>query len=797
MMPPVPYNAHLGTDPKRALWGSTWRYQERREPTWRYGLAPDTIGEMTQIAPADRTVFRTCPLCEATCGLQIEVRNGAVNRIRGDQDDVFSSGFICPKGSTLKQLHEDPDRLRKPLVRRGVDHDGAPVFEEVEWDEAFRVVEEKLTSVRERHGAEAVGVYLGNPNAHLLGAVTHTRPFLKAVGSRSRFSASTVDQMPRHVASGYLYGSGASVPVPDMDRTDLFVLLGANPFASNGSMCTAPGFPDRIDAVRKRGGRVVVIDPRRTRTAEAADLHLSIRPGTDAALLGAVVHHLIGTDQVSMGKIAALVDGRSKLSAAVENFTPEWAAGVTGIDAGQIRELADEIGAAKSAAVYGRIGTTTVEFGTLATWLLDVIAILTGNLDEPGGMMFPRPATERVRPPRPGRQFRVGRWASRVSGRPEVQGELPAADMPDEMLVPGDGQLRMMFTCAGNPVLSCPDGDRMDEAFASLDAMVSVDIYLNETTRHADVILPPPSALEKSHYDINFYGLSIRNISNFSTPVFDRDLMTEEDIYAKLTLIALGRGADADPEIVHDQMVRELLAAETAVEGSPLAERDVGEMLDQLAQGSGSVRVVDAMLRTGPYGDQFGANANGLSVAKLQENPHGIDLGPLEPRLPDLLNTVDDRIDLFSGPFLAELARLDARATEWAMDGRLRLVGRRHLRSNNSWMHNLEVLVRGKARCTLQINPMDAAELGIADGIDAVVRSRVGQVVAPVEVTESVMPGVVSLPHGWGHDMAGVKMDVAQRHAGVNSNVLTDPAVVDPLSGTAALNAIPVEVVPA
>ncbi len=755
------------------------------------------MGGMTEPSTTDRTVFRTCPLCEATCGLQIEIRDGAVKRIRGDRDDVFSSGFICPKGSTLKQLHEDPDRLRKPLVRRGFDDDGAPVFEEVDWDEAFRVVDEKLAAVREQHGVESVGVFLGNPNVHILGASTHTRGFLKALGSRSRFSASTVDQMPRHVASGYLYGSGASMPVPDMDRTDLFVLLGANPFASNGSICTAPGFPDRIDAVRERGGRVIVIDPRRTRTADAADLYLPIRPGTDAALLAAVVHHLIGTDQVSMGRVAAQVDGSETLADAVEHFSPEWAAEVTGIEADQIRALADEIAAADSAAVYGRIGTTTVEFGTLTTWLLDVVAILTGNLDEPGGMMFPRAATERVRPPRPGRQYRVGRWASRVRGRPEVQGELPAADMPDEMLEPGEGRLRMMFTCAGNPVLSCPDGDRMDEAFASLDAMVSVDIYLNETTRHADVILPPPSALEKSHYDISFYGLSIRNISNYSDPVFASDAMTEEDIYAKLTIIALGMGADADPALVHDQMLRELLGAEVAVDGSPTADRRVEDLIDQLADGSGSVRVVDAMLRTGPYGDQFGANPDGLSVEKLRENPHGIDLGALVPRVPAILNTVEDRIDLFAGPFIEELARLDARATEWAMDGRLRLVGRRHLRSNNSWMHNLEVLVKGKARCTLQVNPSDAAELGITDGVDAVVRSRVGQVVAPVEVTESVMAGVVSLPHGWGHDLAGAKMGVARRHAGVNSNILTDPNLIDPLSGTAALNAIPVEIVPA
>ena len=745
----------------------------------------------------DRTVTRTCPLCEATCGLEIEIRDGAVHRIRGDRDDVFSGGFVCPKGATLQHLHEDPDRLRTPLVRRGVDADGVPVFEEVSWDEAFARVDELLGGVRERHGNRAVGIYLGNPNVHTLGASTHGRQLVKALGGGAVFSASTVDQMPRHVASGHLYGSGALMPVPDLDRTDLLVMLGANPHASNGSICTAPDFPGRIAAIRERGGTVVVVDPRRSRSAEAADVHLAIRPGTDAVLLAALARGVLAAGGDRPAPLDGLVDGIDELDRLLQPFTVDTAAAVTGIDAAAIEQLTTDLIAAPSAAVYGRIGTTTVEFGTLATWLIDVLAMLTGNLDRPGGSMWPRPATERVRAPGEGRAYAVGRWTSRVHGHPEVQGEFPAADLADEMLTPGDGQLKMMVTVAGNPVLSCPDGDRLDEAFAGLEAMVSVDIYLNETTRHADVVLPPPGPLEKSHYDIAFYGLSVRNVANWSEPVFAHDGPAEEDILARLTLLAMGLGPDGDPQIVHQQMVEGLLGAEVADHASPVAGRDVDELVAAVDGDTGADRVLDAMVRTGPYGDGFGADPEGLSLAKLRANPHGIDLGPLEPRLPDLLRTPGRRIDLFAGPFADELGRLAARLPAWVDDERLLLVGRRHLRSNNSWMHNLEVLVKGKARCTLQVHPDDAGRLGLADGASAVVRSRVGEVVAPVEVCDSVRPGVVSLPHGWGHGRPGTRLGVAARHAGINSNVLTDPAVLDPLSGTCALNAIPVDVSPA
>ena len=746
---------------------------------------------------ADRIAFRTCPLCEATCGLEIEIADGEVKRIRGDRDDVFSHGFICPKGSTLKHLHEDPDRLRAPLIRRGFDAAGAPVFDAVEWAEAYAEVDRLLREVRTVHGNEAVGVYLGNPGAHVLGAATHTRHLVKGLGAGAVFSASTVDQMPRHVASGYLYGSGGSMPVPDIDRTDLFVCIGANPYASNGSIATAPDFPGRIEAVQARGGRVIVIDPRHTRTAAQADLHLPIKPGTDAVLLAAVVRRLLAGGHAGAGRVGGLVDGVDQLRIAVEPFTAEVAAAATGVAAPAIDALADEIAAAPRAAVYGRIGTCTVEFGTLTTWLLDVIAVLTGNLDEPGGMMFPEPAHDRVRAPKPGRPFRIGRRHSRVNHRPEVQGEFPVADLPDEILEPGEGQLKMMVTVAGNPVLSCPDGARMDAAFAALDAMVSVDIYLNETTRHANVILPPPGSLEKSHYDLNFTNLSIRNVANFSPAVFETDLPAEEDILATLALIALGFGPDADPDALHDQVLSGLLRAEIDTDESPVAGRDLDELMSMVDGDTGSERILDAMLRTGPRGDGFGATPGGLSLELLRDRPHGIDFGALEPRLPGLLRTPEHRIDLFAGPFADDLARLEARLPEWSDDTRLRLVGRRHLRSNNSWMHNLPVLVKGKPRCTLQVHPDDAADLGLRDGDAAIIRSRVGEVTVPVEVTDSVMPGVVSLPHGWGHGKPGARMAVAGEHAGVNSNVLTDPSMIDPLSGNAVLNGIPVEVLPA
>ncbi len=747
--------------------------------------------------------MRTCPLCEAGCGLEITVARGEdgterVQRIRGDMDDVFSHGFICPKGSTLKQLHDDPDRLRLPMVKRDGEH------VEVSWAEAWDEIAARLPDVIERHGREGLGVYVGNPTAHSLSAMTFSRALLTGLGTRTRFSASTVDQMPRHVAAGHVFGSPVAIPVPDLDRTDHLVILGANPYASNGSVCTAPDFPGRLEAIQERGGKVIVVDPRRSRTAEQADEWVSIRPGTDALLLAAIAHVLIDEGLADVGDhVRAHVAGVERLGAALAAFTPEVVAVPTGVAAETIRTMARELAAAPTAAVYGRIGTTTTEFGSTASWLIDVVNTLSGNLDRPGGSMFATPvaggATTRGRPGT-GKGFKVGRGHTRVSGHPEVMGEYPVGALAEEITTPGEGRLRALVTLAGNPVLSTPNSNQLADALDDLEFMVSIDLYLNETTRHADVILPVPSQLERGHYDLLLLQFAVRNVANYSEPVLPlaEGQPDEWEVISKLSLIAQGMGPDADPAIVDDLAIDGMIASAVKDESSNVFGRDPDELRAGLdASGRrGPERVIDFMLRTGPFGDGFGADPDGTSMDDLLAHPHGRDFGALVPRIPEILRTPTGRVELAPDVFVDDLDRL-ADAIPELTERDVVLVGRRHLRSNNSWMHNINVLVKGAPRCTLQVHPDDADALGLTDGGAVRITSRVGEVVAPVEVTDAIRPGVVSLPHGWGHDLPGAKMRVAAEHAGVNSNVLADDRALDPLSGTSVLNGIPVELQPA
>lgn len=751
-----------------------------------------------------RLAYRTCPLCEAGCGLEITIHSGptgeSIGRIRGDQADVFSQGFICPKGSTLKDLHDDPDRLRKPLIKR----DGVHV--EVDWDEAWSEVAGRMQDFLERHPRQALAVYLGNPGAHSLSAMLFNRVLLQGLGTRQRFSASTVDQMPKQVASGYMFGTGVSVAVPDLDRTDFLVLLGANPYASNGSLCTAPDFPGRIEAIRERGGRVVVIDPRRTRTAIEADEWLPIQPATDALLLMALVNVLFAENLVNIGEhIDPLLNGLDEVRKACEDFTPESVAEVTGIDASDIRRLARELAGSPTAAIYGRIGTTTTEFGTTASWLIDVVNILTGNLDRPGGVMFTRPVlggpTTRGQSGR-GSGFKIGRGGGRtvVQGYPEVMGEYPVAALAEEITDAGEHAIKALVTVAGNPILSTPHSRQLAKAFDQLELMISVDMYLNETTRFADIILPVPSQMQRDHYDVLLLQFAIRNVANYSPAVLplENGQPDEWEILAKLGLIAQGFGPDVDPAVADDGMLEGLVHHAVGDPKSPIHGRVADEILTLLSKTHhrGPARLLDFMLQTGPYGAAFGAVPGGASLDLLLENPHGVDYGALEPRLPDALRTSTGKIEMAPEPLMADVERLRARRDAGPNTG-LTLVGRRHLKTNNSWMHNISVLVKGRVRCTLQMNPLDADRLGLSDGSPARIASRVGEVVAPVEVTTDIRPGVVSLPHGWGHDEPGTRLRVASEKAGVNSNVLTDDRVMDPLSGTSALNGIPVSVSPA
>ncbi|MDQ0983627.1 molybdopterin oxidoreductase family protein [Streptomyces sp. V2I9] len=727
-----------------------------------------------------RTAPRICPLCEATCGLTLTIEGTTVTGARGDRDDVFSRGFICPKGAAFGALDADPDRLRTPLVRGG---DGE--LHEASWGEAFDLIAARIPALTAAHGPNAVGVVLGNPNVHTMAGSLYPPLLLGALRTRNLFTASTLDQMPKHVSSGLLFGDAHAIPVPDLDRTDHLLLIGANPLESNGSLCTAPDFPGRLKALRRRGGTLTVIDPRRTRTARLADRHVAIRPGADALLLAAVAHTLLDEKLAAPGALAAHLDGMDELTAALADFTPDAVAAACDVDADTITAIARELAAAPTAAVYGRIGSCTVEHGTLASWLVDVLNILTGNLDRPGGALFPLSATARA--PRtagpgtrnavPGKGFALGRWSSRVSGRPEAKGELPIAALAEEIDTPGDGRIRALLVLAANPVLSAPDGDRLDAALAGgLDFMVSVDPYLNETSRHADVVLPPPPPSQSAHFDFAFNGFAVRNQVRYTraaVPLED-GRMDESEIHARLILAVSGLHG-APPSAVDD------LAVDTAIAkaGAPK------ELAAALTGMSGPERRLDLMLRLGPYG---------LTLERLLAHPHGIDLGPLEPRLPDVLRTRSGRVELLPEPIAADLPRL--RRASGGRPAPLVLVGRRHLRSNNSWMHNVPSLTGGSNVCTLQIHPDDAARIGLVDGALARIESSGGGVEAPVEITDTVRGGVVSLPHGWGHGRPGTRMTVAAARPGVNVNQLLDGTLLDPLSGTAVLNAIPVSVTP-
>jgi anaerobic selenocysteine-containing dehydrogenase len=747
------------------------------------------VSRISGTTPDSRTALRVCPLCEATCGLTLTIEGTRVTGARGDRDDVFSKGFICPKGAAFGAADGDPDRLRAPLVRE----DGE--LREATWEEAFDAVAAGLRSVVERHGPHALGVVLGNPNVHTMAGALYPPVLLGALRTHSVFTASTVDQMPKHVSSGLLYGDANAIPVPDLDHTDHLLLIGANPLESNGSLCTAPDFPGKLKALKARGGTLTVIDPRRTRTAKLADRHVPIRPGTDATLLAAMAYVLFEEKLVDLGELAPHVQGVDELPDALRDFTPEAASAACDVDAGTIRELARELAAAPTAAVYGRIGSCTVPHGTLASWLVDVLNILTGNLDRPGGALFPVAATDRSpRPAGPGHGFALGRWHSRVSRHPEAKGELPLAALAEEIdtVTPDGSPVRAVIAVAANPVLSAPDGLRLDKALDSLDFMVSVDPYLNETSRHAHVVLPPPPHSQGAHHDFAFNTLAVRNQVRYSRPAvpLEEGRMAETEILARLVLAATGMHG-ADPSVVDTMVMDGTLGKAVGDTASPVHGRDPRELAAALTGENGPERRLDMMLRLGPYGDGFGARRGGLTLDKLLAHPHGIDLGPLGSCLPQRLKTRSGKIELLPEPIAGDLPRLRDALRE--RPAAIVLVGRRHLRSNNSWMHNVPALTGGSNRCTLHIHPDDAARFGLADGAAVRVKGAGGEVTAPVEVTDTVRRGVVSLPHGWGHDRPGTRMSHAALDPGVNVNQLLDGSLLDPLSGTAVLNGVPVE----
>jgi len=716
----------------------------------------------------ERVHYRTCHLCEAICGVEIRARGDQVVSIRGDDQDPFSRGHICPKAVALKDVHEDPDRLRHPVRRTDTG------WQRISWDEALDEAAMRLVEIQARHGRDAVATYFGNPQVHSYSALLGGTALARALKSRNRFTATSVDQLPHHFAAYFMFGHQLLLPVPDLDRTHFLLAIGANPVVSNGSLMTAPDVARRIKSIRQRGGRVVVVDPRRTETARIADAHHFIRPGTDALLLLAMLHVVFQEGLDKPGRLAGLLDGSDVLRDLCRGYPPERVETATGVAAGDIRRLARDFAGAASAVCYGRMGASTQRFGALVQWLVQALNVVTGNLDRPGGAMFTRPAFDALGLATGlGQRGSFGRRRTRVRGLPEFGGEFPVAALAEEILTPGDGQVRALVTAAGNPVISTPNGRRLDTALASLDFMVSVDFYVNETTRHARLILPPTFALERDHYDLIFHALAIRNTAKYSLPLFQ-----------------------PEPDARHDWQI--FAALKERIESRDPARRET--LRRRLTSRWLTPRRTLALgLRFGPYGARWNPLSPGLTLSRLATQPHGIDLGPLQPCLPGRLATPEKRINLSPEPLVRDMTRLEAwlGAATMARNGELLLIGRRDLRTNNSWMHNSQRLVKGPRRCTLLMHPGDAARRAIADGSIAEIRSRTGAVRAVVELSDDVMPGVVSLPHGWGHDRPGVQLRVAGAHAGVSVNDLTDEHALDELSGNAALNGVPVVVAPA
>ena len=697
------------------------------------------------------THYRACHLCEAICGVVIETQNGKITSIKGDKDDHFSRGHICPKATALQDLHEDPDRLRKPVKKVGGN------WQEISWEEAFETVAEKLTETQTQYGADAVGFFAGNPNVHNYGSLTHASVFRKALGTTSNYSATSLDQLPHMLVTYLMYGHQFLVPVPDIDHSNYMLLIGANPLASNGSMMTVPDVRNRLKDIQKRGGKFVVIDPRRTETAAIADEHHFIKPGSDAFLLMAMIYSLFAEGLVNTGHLSAVVTGVDEVREAVAAFTPEMAEAQTGISADAIRTLARDLAETDGAVCYGRMGVSTQVFGTLCQWAIQVLNILTGNMDVRGGALITTPAFGNITSGARGAGYFASAH-SRVSGLPNFSGEFPATVLAEEMLTPGEGQIRSLITMAGNPVLSTPDGAQMEKALEGLDFMVSIDFYINATTSHADIIIPPTSALEHDNYDISFNRLAVRNTTRFNEALFEKP-----------------EGTLHDWEILNGLGVA--LANKKGLSVKPLPAPE---------------HMIDAGIKDGPYGAEANAEM-ALTLDKIRQHPHGVDLGPLQPGLAERLTGDTPEIKLDMDMMFADMKRLYGVQTT-PNEGELLLIGRRHVRSNNSWLHNSPRLVKGPARWHLLMHPDDMAAQQIETGSTVSIKSRVGQVETIVSASTDIMPGVVSLPHGWGHKGKGVKMAIASQQEGVNCNQLTDSKYYDSISGNAALNGVPVTV---
>jgi anaerobic selenocysteine-containing dehydrogenase len=702
-----------------------------------------------------------CRICEAACGLVATVEDGRVTALRPDPAHPLSWGFACPKGIAMTEVQNDPDRVLSPLRRV----DGR--LEPCSWDDAIADIGGRLRSLRDREGLSAAGWYMGNPSAFSSSHPLWVKGFLDAIGSRHYYTASSQDVSNRFAASALLYGSPVVVPIPDLERTSLLLMVGANPLVSHGSLLTAPRIRERLNAIVERGGRVVVADPRRSETARAFE-HLPVRPDSDAWLLLSLLHVLFAEDRVDRDALRRQARDADWLEDLAARFPPPAAAERSGVAPGRIRELARALSEAEGAAVYGRTGSCLGRFGTLVAYLLDALNVATGNLDRPGGAVFGHAAISLDDVAHRAGLATYDSHRSRVGDLPEVLGSLPASLMAREITEPGEGQLRALFVSAGNPVLSVPDGRALEAALAELELLVSIDFYVNETAaRHADYVLPATTFLERGDMPLALMGFAVRPYVQWSDPVVEPAGEAREEW-----------------EII-DALSRELGVV-------PLTPAALRRLPGPLARRVTPERLLDLLLRTGPDGDWFGLRRGGLSLGRLRREPSGVALRDEVPTgvLRDKVRHPGGRVRLRHAAIGEEVERL---AADGPGDGEfpLRLIGLRELRSHNSWMHNSPKLMAGDRSHSARVHPADAERVGVGEGEPLRIVSASGSVEVAARLTDEVMEGVVALPHGWGHAGGWRRANAA---GGVNSNELASaaPEDLEPLAGMAHLNGIPV-----
>lgn len=713
-----------------------------------------------------------CRICEPACGLKVTTQGNRVLKIEADEDNVVTRGFVCSKGIRFKDVHESPDRLRHPIKRVG------DRWERISWEQAFQEIGEKVKGIRSRHGGESFAMYMGNPAGFSGTHPVFCQAFLAGLGSKHFYTPGSQDCNNKFAASQRMYGSPFVQPIPDFDNVDCFIIVGSNPAISHMSFINAARPVERLKALEEKGGKVYFVNPRRTESARRVGEQVFIRPGTDIWFLLAFLNELIASGGVQPSVVDKYMKGFDAVEQLVQPWTPERAERVTGIPAATLRAMVSRYSNAKGGALYCSTGVNQAQHSTLAYWILNVINCVSGNLDRRGGMLVSRGLVDL---PKIAKKFGYGDRTdrSRIGNFASVLDSFPAGILPDEIFTPGRGQVKALFVSAGNPVLSCANGTRMEKAIKQLELVVCIDLFRNETGNLADYVLPGLTWLERPDIPVGAAGLQTVPYIQWTDAMVQPDGEQQDEwwIYTELAR-ACGVRLFGDKSfggmLAHYYFMANRYVQKLPLLGNLLAF-DPAHM--QSAMLLGSLRVKPAQMRS---------------------NPGAILLKPNLPKdfLGSRVLTEDGKVDLAPAEYIEGAKMLESDfEREIAQRDQLRLISKRERFGHNSWMHNVQEFVFRNNTNFVYMHPDDAERCGLKDRELAEVRSATGNVTLPVKLTDDMMPRAIALPHGWGHQRAD-GLSVASRTTGVNANLLAPdgPASLERFAGMALMNGIPVEV---